>query len=266
MAVSATRGFILSSVCRPFGAKHGDSFNVTCDGAHQLMWAQGPFRTLTTTNQWGIDLIAENLEIPTTTLHYPTPVQWKREIKRGYDYIGIAFVHATRHKMIPMVEAVRRYAPQSKIVLGGYGAAFPDHELNRYADYICRGEGVEFMRRLLGESVEKPIVQPIIASRSHLMSLPLPREGYIFGGLGCPFGCDFCATSHYFDRRHILLLPDGKSIVDSIRRLRKSYPRMTRFYLCDEDFFVNRKRAMQFLEEIRKSDLPAAFHDGIWKR
>ena len=256
MAVSASKRLLLSSVCRPFGAKHGDSFNVTCDGAHQLMWAQGPFRTFTTTNQWGIDLIAENIEIPTTTLHYPTLAQWRREIKRGYDFIGIAFVHATRHKMIPMVEAVRKYTPQSKIILGGYGAAFPDHELNQYADYICRGEGIEFMRRLLGESAERPIVQPTIVSRSHIMALPLPREGYIFGGLGCPFGCDFCATSHYFDRRHILLLPDGKSIIDSIKRLRKLYPRMTKFYLCDEDFFVNRKRAMQFLEEIRKSDLP----------
>ncbi|HUH66822.1 MAG TPA: hypothetical protein VLZ07_10355, partial [Syntrophales bacterium] len=97
---------------------------------------------------------------------------------------------------------------------------------------------------------------PTITSRSYLFSLPLPREGYIFGGLGCPFGCDFCATSHYFDRRHILLLSDGKSIVDAVHRLRRSYPRMTRFYLCDEDFFVNRKRAMQFLEELRRSDLP----------
>jgi hypothetical protein len=220
------------------------------------MWAQGPFRTFTTTNQWGIDLIAENIEIPTTTLHYPTMAQFIKEIRKGYDYIGIAFVHATRHKMIPMVEAVRKYTPESKIILGGYGTAFPDHELNAYADYICRGEGIEFMRRLLGEPAEKPIVQTTIASRPRIMCLPLPMAGYIFGGLGCSFGCDFCATSHYFDRRHILFLPDGKSIIDSIKRLRKLYPQMVRFYFCDEDFFVNRKRAMQFLEEIRKSNLP----------
>ncbi|MGZ6248344.1 MAG: hypothetical protein ACXWMC_01845 [Syntrophales bacterium] len=84
MASSASKRILLSSVCLPFGAKYGDSFNGTCDSAHQLMWAQGPFRTFTTT-QWGIDLIAENIEIPTTTLHYTTMAQWRREIKRGCD-------------------------------------------------------------------------------------------------------------------------------------------------------------------------------------
>ncbi|HUH66854.1 MAG TPA: hypothetical protein VLZ07_10515, partial [Syntrophales bacterium] len=97
MANSDIRRLLLSSVCRPFGARYGDSFNVTCDGAHQLMWAQGPFRTFTTTEQWGIDLIAENLDTPTVTLHYPTISQFTKEIKKGYDYVGIAFVHATRH-------------------------------------------------------------------------------------------------------------------------------------------------------------------------
>ena len=29
----------------------------------------------------------------------------------------------------------------------------------------------------------------------------------IFAGLGCPNGCDFCCTSHFFKRKHIRLLP-----------------------------------------------------------
>ena len=37
----------------------------------------------------------------------------------------------------------------------------------------------------------------------------LEETGYVFAGLGCPNGCDFCATSHYFKRRHIRFLPDG---------------------------------------------------------
>jgi radical SAM superfamily enzyme YgiQ (UPF0313 family) len=257
MAISNGRRLLLSSVCQPFGAKHGDSFGVSADGAHQIMWAQGIFRIFSTTTQWGIDFIAENLEIPATTLHYPSMARFIKEIKRGYDYIGIAFIHATKHKMIPMIKAIRQYSPKSKVILGGYGTAFPDDDLKPYADYICRGEGVEFMRKLLGEPIDNPIHQPTVTSKSYLFSLPFPIEGYIFGGLGCPAGCDFCATSHYFGRKHILFLPTGKTIIDAIERLRKAYPRMRNFYLSDEDFFVNRNRAIQFLEEIRKSDLPA---------
>ena len=180
-----------------------------------------------------------------------------REIKKGYDYIGIAFVVATMHKMIPMVQAIRKFAPNSKIILGGYGTALPDDEIKQYADYICRGEGVEFMRRLLGEPGDKPIKQPIITARSNLFSLPLiAREGYIFAGLGCPNGCDFCVTSHYFNRKYIAFLPDGKSIVSAIMRIRRAYPEITKFHIADEEFLLNKTRGMQFLEEIRKSNLP----------
>lgn len=257
MADLNNRRLLLSSVCRPFGVKYGDSFGVSANGAHQLMWAQGIFKIFSTTTQWGIDFIAENLEIPVTTLHYPSMAQFIKEIKTGYDYIGIAFVHSTKHKMIPMLKAIRHYAPDSKVIIGGYGTAFPVQDLKPYVDYICRGEGVEFMRKLLGEPIDKPIRQPTITSISRLIFLSFPIEGYIFGGLGCPAGCDFCSTSHYFGRKHILFLSTGKAIIDTIKRLREAFPQMRKFYISDEDFFVNRNRAMQFLEEIRRSDLPA---------
>ena len=153
---------LLSSVCKPFGAKHGDGFGTSYEGSHQTMWAQGLFRPRATTTQWGIDFIAHNLEIPTTTLHYPTMKQFIREIRKGYEYIGIAFVSPVYHKMVPMVEAIRRHAPQTKVILGGYGTTLPAEKLEPYADHICRGEGVRFMRELLGENVDRPIEQPVV--------------------------------------------------------------------------------------------------------
>ena len=247
---------LLSSVCQPFGTKHGDGFGVSFEGSHQLMWALGIFRPRTTTTQWGIDFIAENLETPVTTLHYPTMAQFVAELRKGYDYVGIAFISATLHKMLPMVEAIRRHAPSSEIVLGGYGTALGD-DLEPYADHICRGEGVAFMRELLGERVDAPIVQPTISQVQTLFSLPLGgRLGYVFAGLGCPNGCDFCATSAYFNRRHIRFLPDGPSILRAIERLRTVYPDMTDFWINDEDFLLNEARGRGFLEAIRKSDLP----------
>jgi radical SAM superfamily enzyme YgiQ (UPF0313 family) len=220
------------------------------------MWAQGIFRSRGTTTQWGIDFIAENLKIPTTTLHYPTMKRFIREIKKGYDFVGIAFVATTLHKMIPMVEAIRKHAPASKIVLGGYGTAL-GNRLAPYADYICKGEGVAYMRKLLGEDVDAPIVQPVITQQQSLFSMPLlGRVGYVFAGLGCPNGCDFCATSHYFKRRHIKFLPDGPSILNSIKRLRRIYPDMVDIWISDEDFLLNKSRGRGFLEAIRQSDLP----------
>ncbi|MFH1434522.1 MAG: hypothetical protein ABIJ56_02280, partial [Pseudomonadota bacterium] len=175
---------LLTSVCRPFGEKYGDGFGVSYEGSHQLLWAQGIFRPRSTTTQWGIDFIAENLNTPVVTLHYPSLKQLINEIKKGYDYVGIAFVVPTFHKIKPMVEAIRRHAPGTKIILGGYGTILPDEELAPLSDYICRGEGVAFMRELLGEPNGTDYKQPIIAKQSYLFSLPiLARVGYIFAGL-----------------------------------------------------------------------------------
>lgn len=246
---------LLSSVCQPFGPEHGDGFGASYEGSHQILWAQGIFRTRGTTTQWGIDFIAENLQAPTTTLHYPTMEQFVAELRRGYDYVGIAFIAPTLHKMIPMVEAVRRHAPKTKVILGGYGTALGD-EVAQYADHLCQGEGVAFMRALLGEPLDAPIVQPVITQVQSLFSLPLGRTGYVFAGLGCPNGCDFCATSHYFGRKHIRLLPDGLTIRHAIERLRDDYPDMVSFWVSDEDLLLNASRGREFLEAMRASDLP----------
>jgi haloalkane dehalogenase len=253
-----SRRLLLSSVCQPFGEEHGDGFGVSYEGSHQIMWAQGIFRTRATTTQWGIELIAANLAIPTTTLHYPTLDEFIAEVRRGYDYVGIAFVSTTLHKLLPMVAAVRRHAPSTKIILGGYGTALGDQVLAPFADHICHGEGVRFMRELLGEPTDAPIVQPDITQQQRLFSLPLlDKTGYVFAGLGCPNGCDFCSTSYYFGRRHIRFLPDGPSILDAILELRRKHPGLDNFWISDEDFLLDETRGRGFLEAIRRSQLPA---------
>ena len=246
---------LLSSVIQPFGSKYGDGFGVSYEGTHQIMWAQGIFRPRAATTQWGIDFIAENLEASTVTLHYPTLANFITELKKGPKFVGIAFVATTLHKMVPMVKAIRRYAPQAKIVLGGYGTTMEDQQLPK-VDHICRGEGVAFMRELLGEPLDAPIRQPVIIQDNHVFSVPIGRVGYVFAGLGCPNGCDFCVTSAYFKRRHVRLLPDGEAIVHAIKRLYRAHPDISSFWISDEDFLLNKKRGRSFLEAVRRSDLP----------
>ena len=66
------RTMLLSSVCKPFGAKYGDGFSTRPSALWQNTWIQGVFFPETVDYHWGLDLIAQNLAIPTKVLHYPT--------------------------------------------------------------------------------------------------------------------------------------------------------------------------------------------------
>jgi radical SAM superfamily enzyme YgiQ (UPF0313 family) len=245
---------LLTSVCRPLGPKHGDAPSVGYELLYsQVTRAQGIFSPRTVNSHYSIEYIAENLDAPTVVLQYPSRQEFIRELKKGYDYVGISFLIAVFHKMKEMVDLIRRYSPQSKIVLGGYGTVLSDDVLNPFADFICREEGVAFFRRVLGEpEIPMPYKHPLIASRLKVFSLPLSGgAGKIFAGLGCPNGCDFCCTSHFFKRKHIRLLPEGKGIYAVVERYLDMDPNLV-FLIMDEDFLLNKKRAMAYRECVMK--------------
>jgi radical SAM superfamily enzyme YgiQ (UPF0313 family) len=189
-------------------------------------------------------------------LHYPSRRELIRELKKGYDFVGISFIVATFHRMKEAMSLIRKYSPGSKIILGGYGTVLDDKTLKQYGDYICREEGVQFMRRLLGEpEIPMPYKHPLIESRLKVLSVPTSKTGLIFAGLGCPNGCDFCCTSHFFKRRHIKLLPEGRDIYNVIERYLIRDRSMV-FTIIDEDFLLDKKRAMQFRDCVLAGDKP----------
>jgi radical SAM superfamily enzyme YgiQ (UPF0313 family) len=241
------RKLLLTSVCRPLGPKYGDGESVGYELLYgQVTRSQGIFSPRATHIHYSLDYIANNLEIPTVVLHYPSRRELIRELKKGYDFVGISFILATFHRMKQVVSLIRKYSPASKIILGGYGTVLGDETLKQYGDYICREEGVQFMRRLLGEpEISMPYKHPLIESHLKIFSVPYSNTGLIFAGLGCPNGCDFCCTSHFFKRRHIKLLPEGKDIYDVIERYLIRDPSMA-FTIIDEDFLLDKKRALQF--------------------
>jgi haloalkane dehalogenase len=238
---------LLTSVCRPLGPKHGDASSVGYELLYrQVTRAQGLFSPRTVNIHFSLEYIAENLEAPTVVLQYPSKRELIRELRKGYDYIGISFLMAVMHKMKEVVALVRRYAPQTKIVLGGYGTVLKDDVLKPYADHICREEGVGFFRRLLGEpELPKPYRHPLLVSWLRVFGWKVSGTGKILAGLGCPNGCDFCCTSHFFSRKHIPLLPRGQDIYDVVERYLDQDPRLV-FLIIDEDFLLNKKRAMEF--------------------
>ena len=191
--------------------------------------------------------------MPTTVLQYPSRREFIRELKLGHDLVGISFVLGTFHRMKEQVELIRRYSPRSKIMLGGYGTVLSDELLLPFSDFICREEGVGFMRRLLGEpELAMPYSHPMIVNPLTVFGRNVSHTGVVFAGLGCPNGCDFCCTSHFFRRKHIRLLPTGADIYDVILRYMTLDPEMS-IIILDEDFLLNRKRGLEFRDCVLKS-------------
>ncbi len=235
---------LLTSVCRPLGEKHGDAPSVGYELLYgQVTRAQGLFSPRANHIQFSLGYIAENIQAPTTVLHYPSKRELIRELRKQPEYVGLSFVLSTYHRMKESVALIRRHAPHAKIILGGYGTVLSDDELTPWCDFICREEGAGFMQRLLGET-SGPRRHPLIVSRMRVFSREMSRTGMVFAGLGCPNGCDFCCTSHFFKRKHIRLLETGREIYDVIRRYQEVEPGMG-IVILDEDFLLNRQRAME---------------------
>jgi haloalkane dehalogenase len=121
------------------GEKHGDGPSVGYELLFgQVTRAQGLFSPRSNHIHFSLEYVAENLEAPTTVLQYPNRKELVRELKAGYEYVGVSFLLATFQRMTEVVSLIREHSPSSKIVLGGYGTVLSDEVLRPYADHMCR--------------------------------------------------------------------------------------------------------------------------------
>lgn len=242
---------LLTTVIRPFYIDSDDcTFQTQPELFHgQVTLAQGLFSMRTYSGGFGLEYIALNIKPNTVVLNYPSEEEFIRELKKGYDYVGISYVICTHQKMKKMCGHVRKYAPNSKLILGGYGTTIPDAD--DLADYVCRIEGVTFMRRLLGEDEDAPREHPVIPEYKKIMNVTVNQGSIILAGLGCPNACDFCSTSHFYGRKHIPLLKTGKDIFDAILKIDTELN--TRLVgIMEEDFLLYKKRVLELAEYTRK--------------
>ncbi len=254
---------LFTSVCRPFGGPgEGDSVGAELFHA-QVTRAQGPFSLRQVIRVWAIDYLAENIEAEAVTMHYPSQRELIKELKtQSYTHIGINFVVATFHKVREMVPLIRKYAPNAKVILGGYGTVLPDDVLKPYGDYICREEGIGFMRKLLGEPLDAPFKHPHapIPATQVLSYQRRAVVGHVTAGLGCTNGCDFCCTSHFFKQKYVPYANSGRDIYEAFVKTRAQAQAdgiaMNGFIMIDEDFFLHKKRADEFLDCVRQAGEP----------
>jgi len=96
---------LLTSVCRPLGERYGDGSSVGYELLFgQVTRAQGLFSPRANHIYYSLEYVAENLDAPTTVLHYPSKRELIKELKKGYDVVGVSFLLAIFHRMKEVVE------------------------------------------------------------------------------------------------------------------------------------------------------------------
>ncbi len=251
---------LLTSVFKPFGV---DNLYSRRDSKIELFHSQitkyqGLFSIRTHFNSFGLHAIANNIDAPAVVLDFPTRSRFRREVAKGYDYVGIGSITANFQKVKRMVADIRELSPHTKIVIGGFCATIPNLQEILGVDYLCVGEGISFMRELLGESPEFTFRQPDTFSETRqVLGVPVfwgDYHPYIIVGLGCPYGCDFCAPSHFFGRKYIRFLKTGDEIYREMERLGGKFNSNVFTLIGDDNFLVDKKRARELHDVIVKNE------------
>jgi anaerobic magnesium-protoporphyrin IX monomethyl ester cyclase len=213
---------------------------------------------------------------------------WKRYLYDGFDVVGIS-VDTVRYPL--SLRIARRAREQgATIVMGGPHVSFRDEEAlqSGLVDYVVRNEGeysfrslidylsgeallgsVRGVSRLAGDgSVVRAPDMPFI---NDLDTLPLPArellrlEHYnermngrpmttLITSRGCPFNCDFCASSEFFGIRW-----RARSVDSILAEMELLYGKYGYRALCfvEDNFTMDPARAIELSERIiaKKWDL-----------
>ena len=202
-------------------------------------------------------LIQVNLQAPCTLLDFPSEERFVAEIKtRKYEVIGIGSIMPSLFKVRRMCRLIRKHQPDATIVVGGHIANMPGLRKLLDADHIVQGDGVRWMRRFLGEDENQPIAHPqaLTNNRPRIMGVPLVNHAgldhaTLIPAVGCPMGCNFCATSAMFGGKgkFIGFYQTAQAIFDIMCAL-ESNLHVHGFFVMDENFLMDQKRALQLLD------------------
>ena len=235
---------------------------------NQVTRAQGSFSVRRFHRSWGILMIQENISAPCTVLDFPTRGAFARElIANQYDVVGISSIIVNVAKAREMCRLIRELSPKSIIVIGGHVAAIPGVEHILDADHIVKGDGIEWMRRYLGEDTTAPIRHPALSSGFDLrvMGVRIPDKldatATIIASVGCPMGCNFCTTSAFFGGKGKIfnLYSTGEELFQLMLEAEQTR-KVQSFFIMDENFLLQRKRALDLLACMKAAGKSWAFH------
>jgi len=236
---------------------------------NQVTRAQGSFSLRMFHRSWGIMMIQQNISAPCTVLDFPTIEKFEKELtSQDYDVVGISAIIANVGKVREMCKRIRKLSPNSQIVIGGHVAAIPGLSALIDADHIVKGEGIAWMRRYLGEKVDAPIQHPALLSAfdMRVMGIKVPDNARttaatVVPSVGCPLGCNFCTTSAFFGGKgkSFDFLKSGDEIYEVMADIERRLHTKS-FFIMDENFLLNRPRALRLLERMKADNRSWAFY------
>ena len=235
---------------------------------NQVTRAQGSFSVRRFHRSWGILMIQGNISAPCTVLDFPTREAFARELtEQHYDIVGISSIIVNVGKAREMCRMARKLSPKSTIVVGGHVAAIPGVERLLDADHIVKGDGIAWMRRYLGEDDAAPILHPDLSSGFDLrvMGVKIPdnadSSATIISSVGCPMGCNFCTTSAFFGGKGkvLNLYSTGEELFQLMEHV-EATRNVRSFFIMDENFLLQKKRAMELLDKMKAAGKSWAFN------
>lgn len=233
---------------------------------NQVTRVQGSFSLRMFHRSFGLSMIQENIDAPCTVLDFPSLDRFIKEIRENmYDIVGIGAIAPNVGKVQKMCEVIRQFLPKAAIVIGGHIANMEDLSSRIDADYIVKGEGIRWFRTFLGQDETMPIKHPKLYSGFGFRIIghtvkekPGKTAAVVIPGVGCPMGCNFCATSSFFGGKgHFIHFYDtGLALFDIMCELEKKL-RVQSFFILDENFLFYKKRTLELLELMKR-------HHKIW--
>ncbi len=219
------------------------------------------------------------------------------------DVIGATAITPSIYKAERLLQIAKEMHPNAVTVLGGIHATFMYQQVLTEApwiDAIARGEGEEILVDLVKtvdegrwpqdrdqikgiaylEGLDEdgngrvvataaaPTVKDLDSIKADWGILEWDKYNYIplnrrvaipNMARGCPFTCSFCSQWKFWRDYRIR---DPKKVVDEIEDLYKTYD-VRFFILADEEPTINRKKFVQFCEELIARGLPEKVNWGI---
>ena len=204
-------------------------------------------------------------------------------LQQKADIVGFSCMSCSYHTNLEVTRYIKEHRPELPIILGGPQASLTARrsmEAFPWIDLIALGETertiASIVAALLGERdfAGVPGIVYRVAGQLHenppeaLMEnvdeLPMPdysllpyfeqiQNVHIEGGRGCPYGCIFCSTKTFWQRK--FRLKSVKRLLEEFKTLYCTYNK-TRIGIVHDLFTARRESVMEFCRALISANLP----------